>query len=84
MLFQENVELTLWGQLVLFGLMELEQHWTRYWLVAWLHQAIAWANIDISSIRMERNAFSAAMLLVSMPINVNKIFVYCHIILTFL
>ena len=25
------------------------QHWFRYWLVAWWHQAITWINFDLSS-----------------------------------
>ena len=28
---------------------ELGQHWFRYWLVAWWHQAITWINVDLSS-----------------------------------
>ena len=30
---------------------DLGQHWLRYWLVAWRHQAITWTNVDLSSIR---------------------------------
>ena len=29
----------------------LGQHWFRQWLVAWRHQAIAWTNVDLSSVR---------------------------------
>ena len=27
------------------------QHWLRYWLVAWRHQAITWTNVDSSSMK---------------------------------
>ena len=30
---------------------DLGQHWLRKWLVAWRHQAIAWTNVDASSVR---------------------------------
>ena len=33
------------------GNKELGQHWGRYWLVAWWHQAITWTNVDLSSVR---------------------------------
>ena len=26
------------------------QHWLRFWLVSWRHQAITWTNVDLSSI----------------------------------
>ena len=31
------------------GDIELGQHWLRYWLVAWRHQAITWTKVDLSS-----------------------------------
>ena len=33
------------------GNRDLGQHWLRYWLVAWLHQAITWTNVDWSSVK---------------------------------
>ena len=30
---------------------DLGQHWLMQWLVAWRHQAIAWTNVDLSSVR---------------------------------
>ena len=29
---------------------DLVQHWLRWWLVAWRHQAITWTNVDLSSV----------------------------------
>ena len=34
-----------------YGDKELGQHWLRYWLVAWRHQAITWTKVDLSSVR---------------------------------
>ena len=34
-----------------YGDIDLDQHWLRYWLVAWRHQAIILTNIDLSSVR---------------------------------
>ena len=34
-----------------YGHVDLGQHWFRYWLVAWRHQAITWTNVDLSSVR---------------------------------
>ena len=34
-----------------YGDRELGQHWLRYCLVAWRHQAITWTNVDLSSVR---------------------------------
>ena len=31
--------------------MELGQHWLRYWLVAWWHQAITRTNVDWASVK---------------------------------
>ena len=33
-----------------YGDIGLGQHWLRWWLVAWWHQAITWTNVDLSSI----------------------------------
>ena len=27
----------------------IDQHWFRWWLAAWQHQAITWTNLDLSS-----------------------------------
>ena len=29
----------------------LDEHWLRLWLLAWQHQAIAWTNVDLTSVR---------------------------------
>ena len=34
-----------------YGGGDLGQHWFRYWLVAWQHQAITWNNVELSSLR---------------------------------
>ena len=33
------------------GVINLGQHWFRWWLAAWRHQAITWTNVDLSSVR---------------------------------
>ena len=40
-----------YGLLMPYGDIELSQHWLRYWLGAWWHQAITWTNVDLSSVR---------------------------------
>ena len=40
--------LTHWGLVTPFGDIDLGQHWLRWWLVAWRHQAITWTNVDLS------------------------------------
>ena len=42
--------LTHCGLVTQHGVMDLGQHWLRYWLVAWWHQAITWTNVDLSSV----------------------------------
>ena len=42
---------THWGLVTPYGHVDLGQHWFRYWLVAWRHQAITWTNVDLSSVR---------------------------------
>ena len=32
------------------GNIGLGQHWLRWWLVAWWHQAVTWTNVDLSSV----------------------------------
>ena len=39
------------GLVTPYGDKELCHHWFRQWLVAWRHQAIAWTNIDLASVR---------------------------------
>ena len=34
-----------------YSVIRLGQHWFRQWLGAWQHQAIAWTNVDFSSVR---------------------------------
>ena len=43
--------LTHCGLVMPHGNMNLGQHWLKSWLVAWLHKAIAWINVGLSSIR---------------------------------
>ena len=43
--------LTHWGLVTPFGDIDPGQHWLRQWLVALQHQAITWANVDLSSVR---------------------------------
>ena len=33
-----------------YGDIDLGQHWLRWWLVAWWHQAIAWTNVGLPSV----------------------------------
>ena len=35
--------------MTLYGNIDLGQHWSRKWLVAWRHQAITWTSADIIS-----------------------------------
>ena len=34
-----------------YGDIDPRQHWFRQWLDAWRHQAIAWTNVDLSSVK---------------------------------
>ena len=43
--------LTHWGLVMPYGYRDLGQHWLRWWLVAWWHQAITWTNVDWSSLK---------------------------------
>ena len=47
--------LTQCGLVMPYGGTDLGQHWRRYWLVAWQHQAITWTNVDLSLIRSSDN-----------------------------
>ena len=33
-----------------YGDIGLGEHWLRWWLAAWRHQAITWTNVDLSSL----------------------------------
>ena len=39
------------GPVMPYGDRDLGQHWLRWWLVAWRHQAITWTNVDWSSVK---------------------------------
>ena len=43
--------LTLCGLVMPYDDIDLGQHWFRQWLVAWWHQAITWASVDLSSVK---------------------------------
>ena len=43
--------LTHCGLMTPYGDGDLGQHWLRWWLVAWWHQAITWTNVDWSSVK---------------------------------
>ena len=47
---QGNTGLTHSGLLTPYGDIGLGQHWLRWWLVAWRHQAITWTSVDLSSV----------------------------------
>ena len=39
------------GLMMPYGDRDVGQHWLRWWLVAWQHQAITWTNVDWSSVK---------------------------------
>ena len=39
------------GLVTPYGDKNLGQHWLRWWLVAWRHQAVTWTNVDLSPVR---------------------------------
>ena len=47
---QVSLSLTHCGLVMPYGDIDLGQHWLRWWLVAWRHQAITWTNVDFTSI----------------------------------
>ena len=51
---------------------ELNQHWLRYWLVAWWHQAITWTNVDLWSLRSSDNQLKAILQQMPQP-SINNI-----------
>ena len=55
------------GQLIPYGNIDLCKYWFRWWLVSWLHQAISWTNVDLTS-----NVFSGihlSAILEDIPMN---------------
>ena len=50
-----------------YGARKLGQHWHRWWLVAWRHQAITWTNVDLSSVRSGDIVLRAISQQVSQP-----------------
>ena len=65
-------ELTHCGLVTPYGNINLGQHWLRYWLVAWRHQAITWTNVDLSSVRSSGIHMSAILQEMPQP-SVNEI-----------
>ena len=59
--------LTLFGLVTPYGDINVGQHWFRYWLVAWRHQAIIWTNIDLSSVRSNGIHLSAILQEIPQP-----------------
>ena len=61
--------LTHCGLVTPYGDSDPGQHWLRYWLVSWRHQAITWTNVDLSSLRSNDVHLRA----ISLEISVTKI-----------
>ena len=59
--------LTHCGLVTPYGKRYLNQHWLRYWLVAWRHQAITWTNVDWSSVKSNDIDISAISLEMPQP-----------------
>ena len=53
------------------GVGDLGQHWLRWWLGAWRHQAIAWTNVNLSSVRSSDNHLKAISYETQPPITEN-------------
>ena len=68
----QTCSLTNCGLVTPYGGRDLDQHWFRYWLVAWRHQAITWTNVDLSSQRSRNVNLRAISLQISQP-SVTKI-----------
>ena len=45
----------------------LKQHWLRYWLIAWWHQANSWTNVDLPSMKSSEIHFRLMPTLMSIP-----------------
>ena len=75
-------ELTHCGLVTPYGSRDLGQHWFRYWLVAWRHQAITWTNVDLSSLWSSDVHLRAISLEISQPsatkINLKIIFLWFY------
>ena len=52
-----------------YEVMELSQHWFRWWLGAWWHQAITWTNVDLSLVGF--CAWKYCLLYIGMPLSAN-------------
>ena len=57
--------------LVTLYMTDLGQHWFGWWHVTWLHQAIAWTNVDLSSVRSSDNHLRAISWEISQPSVIN-------------
>ena len=55
------------GLVTPYGDIDPGQHWLRWWLVAWRHQAITWTNVDLSSIRSSDIHLRSILWKVSQP-----------------
>ena len=55
------------GLVMPYGDLELDQHWLRYGLVAWQHQAITWTTVDLSSLRFGYIHLRAILCEISQP-----------------
>ena len=66
----DTTELTHFGLVMLYGDINLGQHWLWSWLDAWWQQAITWANVA-KSLKM-----SSSFHLGAMPQEVFKIFIH--------
>ena len=53
--------------MMLYGDKDLCQHWLRQWRVAWWHQAITSANIDLLSVRSNEIHLRAISLVIPQP-----------------
>ena len=71
-----SVSLTHCGLVTPYGDVELGQHWLRFWLVAWRHQAITW-TVDLSSVRsLGINLRALSLDDVKIPINKRPVGLY--------
>ena len=69
---KKYVENTHYGLVMPYGGKDQGQHWFRWWLIAWWHQAITWTNIDWTSLRSSDVYLRAISLDTSQP-SVTKI-----------
>ena len=59
LVFEFELRLTYCGLVMPYGDTEPGQHWLRYWLVAWWHQAITCTNVELSSVKSCDNPLRA-------------------------